>query len=175
MTLQPIYSQTTIKTRIEELAVTLDNQFSERPPPHIIGVLKGGFIFVSDLIRAMSIPVTVDFIRVSSYGAHTQSSGSPQLLDLPTMELKNRDVVIVEDIVETGLTLRAIKASLLIRKPRSVTTVTLLAKPSQYQVNVSIDLVGFNIDKEYVVGYGLDADERYRDLPYIAILETPQS
>ena len=123
----------------------------------------------------MSVPVTVDFIRVSSYGAHMQSSGSPQLLDLPTMELQNRDVVIVEDIVETGLTLRAIKTSLLIRKPRSLTTVTLLAKPSEYQVNVSIDLVGFNIDKEYVVGYGLDADERYRDLPYLAILETPQS
>ena len=175
MTLQPIYSETTIKTRIAELAATLDERVSDRPPPHIIGVLKGGFVFVSDLIRAMSIPVTVDFIRVSSYGAHTQSSGSPQLLDLPTMELENRDVVIVEDIVETGLTLRAIKASLLIRKPRSVTTVTLLAKPSQYQVNVSIDLVGFNIDKEYVVGYGLDADERYRDLPYIAILKTPQS
>ena len=175
MTLQPIYSETTIKTRIAELAATLDERFSDRPPPHIIGVLKGGFVFVSDLIRAMSVPVTVAFIRVSSYGAHMQSSGSPQLLELPTVELKNRDVVIVEDIVETGLTLRAIRASLLTQKPRSLTTVTLLAKPSQYQVNVSIDLVGFNIDTEYVVGYGLDADERYRDLPYLAILETPQS
>tara|TARA_B100000686_G_scaffold260143_1_gene272760 strand:- start:218 stop:745 length:528 start_codon:yes stop_codon:yes gene_type:complete len=175
MTLQPIYSQSTIKTRIAELAATLDNRFSDRPPPHIIGVLKGGFVFVSDLIRAMSLPVTVDFIRVSSYGANMRSSGSPHLLDVPTMELKSRDVVIVEDIVETGLTLRAIRASLLTQKPRSLTTVTLLAKPSQYQVNVSIDLVGFNIDTEYVVGYGLDADERYRDLPYLAILETPQS
>ena len=75
MTLQPIYSETTIKTRIAELAATLDERFSDRPPPHIIGVLKGGFVFVSDLIRAMSVPVTVDFIRVSSYGAHMQSSG----------------------------------------------------------------------------------------------------
>ena len=175
MTLEPFYSQMAIQTRVEELAATLDKRFSDGRPPHIIGVLKGGFVFVADLVRAMSVPVTVDFIRVSSYGADTQSSGLPQLLDLPTMELKNRDVIIVEDIVETGLTLRAIRASLLVRQPRSLTTVTLLAKPSQHQVNVSIDLDGFNIDNEYVLDYGLDADERYRDLPYLAILETPQS
>ena len=101
MTLEPIYSQMAIQTRVEELAATLDKRFSDSRPPHIIGVLKGGFVFVADLVRAMSVPVTVDFIRVSSYGADTQSSGLPQLLDLPTMELKNRDVIIVEDIVET--------------------------------------------------------------------------
>ena len=175
MTLEPIYSQMAIQTRVEELAATLDKRFSDSRPPHIIGVLKGGFVFVADLVRAMSVPVTVDFIRVSSYGADTQSSGLPQLLDLPTMELKNRDVIIVEDIVETGLTLRAIRASLLVRQPRSLTTVTLLAKPSQHQVNVSIDLVGFNIENAYVVGYGLDANETYRGLPYLAILETSQT
>ena len=175
MTLEPFYSQMAIQTRVEELAATLDKRFSDSRPPHIIGVLKGGFVFVADLVRAMSVPVTVDFIRVSSYGADTQSSGLPQLLDLPTMELKNRDVIIVEDIVETGLTLRAIRASLLVRQPRSLTTVTLLAKPSQYQVNVSIDLVGFNIENVYVVGYGLDANETYRGLPYLAILKTSQT
>jgi len=175
MTLERIYSHTAIQTRVAELAVTLDNRFSHSGPAHIIGVLKGGFVFVADLMRAMSVPVTVDFIRVSSYGEHTRSSASPKLLDLPTMELKNRDVIIVEDIVETGLTLKAIKTSLRARQPRSLTTVALLAKPSQYQVNVSIDLVGFNIDNKYVVGYGLDANESYRDLPYLAILETSQS
>ena len=175
MTLKPIYSQTAIQTRVAELAASLDNRFLHSNPPHIIGVLKGGFVFVADLIRAMSVPVTVDFIRVSSYGTHTHSSGSPRLLDLPTMELKHRDVIIVEDIVETGLTLKAIKASLSVQQPLSLTTVALLAKPSRYQVNVSVDLVGFNIDNEYVVGYGLDANETYRDLPYLAIIGTSRS
>lgn len=175
MTLQPIYSRTAIEIRITELAAILDKRFNDCPSPHIIGVLKGGFIFVSDLVRAMSIPVTVDFIRASSYGAHTRSSGKPQLLDLPNMEINNRDVILVEDIVETGLTLKAIRASVLNHHPRSLTTVALLVKPSQHQVNVSVDLVGFNIGKEYVVGYGLDADERYRNLPYLAVIENPNS
>ncbi len=175
MTLKPIYSQTAIQTRVAELAASLDNRFRHSNPPHIIGVLKGGFVFVADLIRAMSIPVTLDFIQVSSYGSHTRTSGSPQLLELPAMELKGRDVIIVEDIVDTGLTLKSIRASLLTRQPHSLTTVTLLAKPSKHKVPVSIDLVGFKLGSEFVVGYGLDANETYRDLPYLAILNTPQT
>ena len=175
MTLKPIYSQTAIQTRVAELAASLDNRFRHSNPPHIIGVLKGGFVFVADLIRAMSIPVTLDFIQVSSYGSHTRTSGSPQLLEFPAMELKGRDVIIVEDIVDTGLTLKTIRASLLTRQPHSLTTVTLLAKPSQHKVHVSIDLVGFKLGSEFVVGYGLDANETYRDLPYLAIIGTSRS
>jgi len=137
---------------------------------HLVAVLKGAFVFLSDLIRCMSGPVSLDFIAVSSYATGTTSSGEVRLLkDLDTT-LEGRHVVIIEDIVDTGLTLMYLQEILRARNPRSLRTACLLSKPSRRRVGVDIDYVGFSIDDRFVVGYGLDHAEQYRNLPYIAVL-----
>jgi hypoxanthine phosphoribosyltransferase len=137
---------------------------------HLIGVLKGAFVFLSDLVRTIDGPVTMDFIALSSYGASTRSSGQVQLLkDLGT-GIEGRDVVIVEDIVDTGLTLTYLKDILRARSPRSLRTACLLSKPSRRMIDVTVDYIGFTIEDRFVVGYGLDYNEQYRHLPYIAVV-----
>ena len=138
---------------------------------HLVCVLKGAFVFLSDLARAIDGNVTLDFLAVSSYGSSTKSSGQVQLTkDLDT-GLEGRDVVIVEDIVDTGLTLTYLQDILRARAPRSLKTACLLSKPSRRLVNVTVDYVGFTIEDRFVVGYGLDYGEQYRNLPYIAVIE----
>jgi hypoxanthine phosphoribosyltransferase len=133
-------------------------------------VLKGAFVFMSDLSRAVGGDVSIDFIAVSSYGSSATSSGQVQLLkDLDT-SIEGRDVVIVEDIVDTGLTLTYLQDILRARRPRRLRTACLLSKPSRRRVPVVVDYVGFDIDDHFVVGYGLDHAGRYRALPYIAIV-----
>ena len=137
---------------------------------HLVCVLKGAFVFLSDLARAIGGAVTLDFIAVSSYGSGTQSSGQVQLLkDLDT-PIEGRDVVIVEDIVDTGLTLTYLQDILRARAPRRLRTACLLSKPSRRKVDVPVEYVGFTIDDKFVVGYGLDYAERYRNLPEIAVI-----
>ena len=137
---------------------------------HLVCVLKGAFVFLSDLARAIGGAVTLDFIAVSSYGSGTQSSGQVQLLkDLET-PLEGRDVVIVEDIVDTGLTLTYLQDILRARAPRRLRTACLLSKPSRRKVDVPVEYIGFTIDDKFVVGYGLDYAERYRNLPEIAVI-----
>ena len=137
---------------------------------HLVCVLKGAFVFLSDLARAIGGAVTLDFIAVSSYGSGTQSSGQVQLLkDLET-PIEGRDVVIVEDIVDTGLTLTYLQDILRARAPRRLRTACLLSKPSRRKVDVPVEYVGFTIDDKFVVGYGLDYAERYRNLPEIAVI-----
>ena len=137
---------------------------------HLVCVLKGAFVFLSDLARAIGGVVTLDFIAVSSYGSGTQSSGQVQLLkDLET-PLEGRDVVIVEDIVDTGLTLTYLQDILRARAPRRLRTACLLSKPSRRKVDVPVEYIGFTIDDKFVVGYGLDYAERYRNLPEIAVI-----
>ena len=165
----PLYTAEQIRNRVKELAAALDQRFAEDATLHLIGVLKGSFVFLADLMRAMSRPATIDFISVSSYGSGTGSSGTPQLLEAPSVCFRDRDVVVVEDIVDTGLTLQTVRLNLLAQQPRSLTTVALLAKPSRRQVDVPIELVGFNVGDEFVIGYGLDVNEKYRELPYLAI------
>ncbi len=138
---------------------------------HLVCVLKGAFIFLADLLRALPDTTTIDFVAISSYGKSTRSSGEVRLLkDLDT-GLEGRDVVIVEDIVDTGLTLTYLQDILRARGPRSLRTACLLSKPSRRQVNVQVDYVGFEIEDRFVVGYGLDYAEQYRSLPFIGIVE----
>jgi hypoxanthine phosphoribosyltransferase len=138
---------------------------------HLVGVLKGGFMFMADLVRSMSPRVTLDFIAVSSYAKSTNSSGEVRMLkDLDT-GLEGRNVIIVEDIVDTGLTLTYLQGILRARAPKSLKTACLLSKPSRRKVDVTIDYVGFTIDDRFVVGYGLDYAEKYRSLSDIAVLD----
>ena len=137
---------------------------------HLVCVLKGAFVFLSDLARAIDGRISLDFIAVSSYGSSTKSSGQVQLLkDLDT-PLEGRDVVIVEDIVDTGLTLMYLQQILRARSPRSLRTACLLSKPSRRKVDVPVEYIGFTIEDKFVVGYGLDYAEQYRNLPYIAVI-----
>ena len=137
---------------------------------HLVCVLKGAFVFLADLARATPGDVTMDFMALSSYGKSTKSSGQVQLLkDLDT-PIEGRDVVIVEDIVDTGLTLTYLQDILRARSPRRLRTACLLSKPSRRVTDVAVDYVGFTIDDKFVVGYGLDYADRYRNLPYIGVL-----
>ena len=137
---------------------------------HLVCVLKGAFVFLSDLARAIGGSVTLDFIAVSSYGSGTQSSGQVQLLKDLDSPLEGRDVVIVEDIVDTGLTLTYLQDILRARAPRHLRTACLLSKPSRRKVDVPVDYIGFTIEDKFVVGYGLDFAEQYRNLPDIGVV-----
>ncbi|MBI2187600.1 MAG: hypoxanthine phosphoribosyltransferase [Acidobacteria bacterium] len=138
---------------------------------HLVAVLKGAFVFLSDLARALPGRCSLDFMAVSSYGTSTKSSGQVQLLKDLESTLEGRDVVIVEDIVDTGLTLKYMQNILRARSPRHLRTACLLSKPSRRLVDVKVDYVGFEIEDRFVVGYGLDFGEQYRNLPYIAVLD----
>lgn len=138
---------------------------------HLVCVLKGAFMFLADLSRALEGTATLDFMAMSSYGPSTRSSGQVRLLkDLDT-GLEGRDVVIVEDIVDTGLTLNYLQEILKARSPRHLRTACLLNKPSRRLVDVKVEYIGFTIDDKFVVGYGLDYDGKYRSLPYIAVID----
>ena len=140
-------------------------------PVHLVCVLKGAFVFLSDLVRAIDGECTLDFIAVSSYGSSTRTSGQVQLLkDLDT-GLEGRDVIIVEDIVDTGLTLTYLQDMLRARAPRSLKTACLLSKPSRRLVDVKVEYIGFTIEDKFVIGYGLDFAEKYRNLPHIAVMD----
>jgi len=158
-----------IAARIAALALDIRRD-CPAAPLHLVCVLKGAFMFLSDLIRSMDGPLTLDFMALSSYNSGASSSGEVRLIkDLDT-GLEGRDVVIVEDIVDTGLTLHYLQEILLARGPRSLRTACLLSKPSRRQIDVAVDYIGFTIEDHFVVGYGLDYDEQYRNLPYIGLL-----
>jgi hypoxanthine phosphoribosyltransferase len=160
-----------IQQRIAAMARAIDQDYASVERVHLIAVLKGGFLFLADLVRAMSHPVTLDFIAVSSYGKATTSSGEVRLLKDLDYGIEGRDVIIVEDIVDTGITLTYLQDILRARAPRSLKTACLLSKPSRRQVDVKIEYVGFEIEDKFVVGYGLDYNEQFRNLPHIAVLE----
>ncbi|HEY7445695.1 MAG TPA: hypoxanthine phosphoribosyltransferase [Vicinamibacterales bacterium] len=153
-----------IHTRVQELAVEIRRDYTPTDELHLVAVLKGAFMFLSDLARAMSGPVSLDFIAVSSYAKGTTSSGEVRLLKDVDSGLQGRHVIIVEDIVDTGLTLTYLQDILRARDPRSLRTACLLSKPSRRQVDVKVDYVGFTIEDRFVVGYGLDLGEQYRNL-----------
>ena len=160
-----------IRTRIRELAHAIDRDYDSGTTLHLVAVLQGAFMFLADLVRTIDGNVTLDFMALSSYGASTKSSGQVQLLkDLGT-GIEGRDVVIVEDIVDTGLTLTYLQDILRARAPRSLRTACLLSKPSRRLTDVKVDYVGFTIEDKFVVGYGLDFNEKYRHLPYIGIVD----
>ena len=158
-----------IRDRVHELASSIDEFYSEKSVL-LVGVLKGAVPFVADLARAMEIPTTMDWMAVSSYGSGTSSSGVVRILkDLDT-DVTGRDVLLVEDIIDSGLTLSWLTANLRARGANSLEIVTLLRKPDAARVKIDVRWVGFDIPNEFVVGYGLDYDEKYRNLDGIGIL-----
>ena len=159
-----------LQTRIAELAQEIRADYSDNV--HIIAVLKGAFMFMSDLVRHLDGSVSLDFMAVSSYAKGTTSSGEVRLVkDLDTA-LDGKDVLIVEDIVDTGLTLTYLQDILQARNPRTLRTACLLSKPSRRKVDVKVEYVGFTIEDHFVVGYGLDYAEQFRNLPYIGLIES---
>jgi hypoxanthine phosphoribosyltransferase len=160
-----------IQARVTELGARIERDYPEGDGIHLVGVLKGGFMFMSDLVRAMSPRVTLDFIAVSSYGKSTRSTGEVRMVKDVDASLEGRHVIIVEDIVDTGLTLTYLQDILRARGPLSLKTACLLSKPSRRQVEVTVDYVGFTIEDRFVVGYGLDYAEKYRNLAHIAVLD----
>lgn len=160
-----------IRERVRQLAAAIERDYPPGEEIHLVGVLKGGFVFMADLIRSMSTRVTLDFIAVSSYAQSTRSSGEVRLLKDLDSRLEGRHVVIVEDIVDTGLTLTYLQDILRARAPRTLRSACLLSKPSRRQVDVAVDYIGFTIEDRFVVGYGLDYGERYRNLDCIAVIE----
>ncbi len=165
-----LFDEYRIQTRIREIGLEISNEYQGRKPI-LIGILKGGFIFLADLVRSISIPVEVDFLAISSYGAGTSSSGVVKIRKDIDLDISGRDVIVVEDIVDSGLSLQYIKDYLWQHKPSSLRTCVLLDKPEAHKIEVSFDYVGFEVQNEFVVGYGLDFAETYRNLPYIGILK----
>ena len=165
-----LYTKEQIQQRITELAAEIDRDYEGREIL-IVGVLKGAVMVMADLARALHSHISMDWMAVSSYGSGTQSSGVVRILkDLDT-DLMGKDVLIVEDIIDSGLTLSWLIKNLESRQPASMEVCTLLRKPDAFTVDVPVRYVGFDIPNEFVVGYGLDYAERYRDLPYIGTLD----
>lgn len=158
-----------LRDKVVELAQKLHGIYQGREVI-AIGILKGCFVFMSDLVRAMSEPVKVYFMEVSSYGNGTKSSGVVEILKDIGEDIKDKDVLIVEDIVDSGNTLSQLKKILGERQPKSLRICTMLSKPSRREVDVTVDAIGFEIPDEFVVGYGLDCAEQFRNLPYIGVV-----
>ena len=167
--MQTLISAERIQERVGDLAREIRRDHPDGV--HLVCVLKGAFMFLSDLARALDGDATLDFMAVSSYGTSTKSSGQVQLLKDLGAPIQGRDVVIVEDIVDTGLTLGYLQDILRARSPRNLRTACLLSKPSRRQVDVKVEYVGFSIEDKFVVGYGLDYSEKFRNLPHIAVIE----
>jgi hypoxanthine phosphoribosyltransferase len=159
---------TDIHERVKQMAHEI--QRDHPAGVHLVCVLKGAFIFLSDLARQLPSTTSLDFMAVSSYGTSTKSSGQVQVLKDLDSSVEGRDVVIVEDIVDTGLTLTYLQDILRARSPRHLRTACLLSKPSRRKIDVTVEYVGFTIEDKFVVGYGLDYAEQYRNLPYIAVI-----
>lgn len=167
--IQVLLSAEEIAKRVQELGQEISSDFNDKDLV-VVGILKGAVIFMSDLIREIVVPLEVDFMATSSYGASTKTSGVVQLLkDLDTA-IEGRDVLIVEDIIDSGLTLSYLSQLLLSRKPASIRTAVLLDKPDRRQTEFVPDYVGFSIPDKFVIGYGLDFNHKYRELPYIGVV-----
>jgi hypoxanthine phosphoribosyltransferase len=170
--LEPLFSAEQIQNRISVLGVEIARDYAGRNPL-LLGVLKGAVIFLSDLMRAIDLRLGVEFMAISSYGEATRSSGEVKIVKDLDVPIEGRDILIVEDIVDTGLTLSYLMANLRSRGAASVKLVALLNKQERRIREVQIDYLGFTIPDAFVVGYGLDFAERYRNLPYIAVIKDP--
>ncbi|UXR64414.1 hypoxanthine phosphoribosyltransferase [Bdellovibrio bacteriovorus] len=173
LSLKPYITEEQIQQKVKELGTTLSKKFKNEKVVAVC-VLKGSFMFYSDLVRAIDADITCEFFGVASYHGGTSSSGEVKVtLDLAS-PIENCHVILVEDIVDTGLTMNYLKNAIQSRKPKSLTTVSLLEKPDALKVKCDIDHVGFKIQNEFVVGYGLDYQGYYRNLPYIAQVQNFQ-
>jgi len=169
-----VVAEDVLRARVTELGREITADYAGRPPL-LVGVLKGAFVFMSDLSRAIDLPVEFDFMAVSSYGSATRSSGVVRIMKDLDLDLTGRDVVIVEDIVDSGLTLAYLRKNLAARGPASMEVCALLVKEGLQRVELDLRYVGFTIPPDFVIGYGLDVGERYRNLPYIAEYAGPVS
>lgn len=167
---QQLFSVEAIAQRVQELGQQLSADYAQLDPLVVV-VLKGSAVFASDLIRQMPISLQVDYIGTSSYGDDTQSCGQVRIVKDIEANLSGRHVLIIEDIVDTGLTLQYLLATLGLREPASLKICALLDKPSRRRAEVPVDYVGFSIDDHFVIGYGLDYASRYRQLPFIGVLK----
>jgi len=164
--LRILISYKEIAEAVNRLACQIERDYKGKQPL-LIGVLKGSFVFMADLIRQIDLPLELDFVRLASYGAGTESAGKVRVLQRPQMPVNNRDVLVVEDIVDTGITTSFLLDYLKKKKPASLKLCALTDKPSRRRVTVDIDYLGFTVPNKFIVGCGLDRDERYRHLPDI--------
>ncbi|WP_294553696.1 hypoxanthine phosphoribosyltransferase [uncultured Pseudoflavonifractor sp.] len=164
------FSEEELKKRVAEIAAEINRDYAGKEPM-LISVLRGSFVFMADLIRKIEVPCTVDFMSVSSYGRGTTSSGQVQITKDLSDDIEGKDIIVVEDILDSGNTLSYLLQLLRARKPASMRLCTLLDKPDRRVKEVHVDYTGFTIPDEFVVGYGLDYAEKYRNLPYIGILK----
>ena len=165
-----LLSEQVLKERIAEMGAEITADFAGKDPV-LIGVLKGCFLFMADLCRKIDLPLTCDFLGLSSYGNRTSTSGVIRITSDLTKPIEGRDVLVIEDIVDTGLTMQYLMENLQTRKPASIKVCSLLHKPARELIKVPIDYLGFTIEDVFVIGYGLDFQGRYRNLPYIGVLQ----
>lgn len=168
---RPIVTQEEMRTRIRELGRQITTDYVDKDLI-LIGILKGAYAFYADLARAIRLPLRVDFLVVTSYGSKAKTSGKVKMVTDLTEDIAGRDILLVEDIVDSGLTVQYLITTLSKRKPKSIRVCTLLSKPDRRKVDATIHYVGFEIPNQYVVGYGLDYQQKYRNLPYLAALDT---
>ncbi len=167
-------SAKTIAARVESLAKEIEADFQGTNKLIVVGLLRGSFVFIADLVRELDLPVEVDFIEASSYGNEMTSSREVRILKDLRGEVHDRDVLVVEDIVDTGFTLKHVVGLLKARKPARLKTIALLDKPSRREADISADWIGFEIPDDFVVGYGIDFAQRNRNLPYIGAVRFPE-
>lgn len=165
-----LISEDEITTRIAEMAKAIDDDYREKEPL-MLSVLSGSFMFASDLMRAVSIPVGISFIFASSYGSSTESCGNVEIHTGKGFDPVGKDIIIVEDIIDSGRTLKKIKSYLLEQGAKSVELCTFLNKPSRRVVDIDVKYIGFDVPDEFVVGYGLDFDYKYRQYPFVGVLK----
>ncbi len=165
-----LYSEEALNARLTELGEQITNDYAGKPLT-VISILKGSNIFTSDLVRKINLPLKMDFMAVSSYGNATESTGVVRIIKDLDGSVEGENLLIVEDIVDSGLTLKYLKEVLLTRNPASVKICTLLDKPARRKESVNIDYLGFEVPDGFIVGYGIDYAERYRNLPYVGILK----
>lgn len=165
-----LLSEEEVDAKIQEIGEQISKDYADRQV-HLVCVLKGGSFFMCELAKRITVPVSLDFMSVSSYGGETKSSGVVRIVKDLDEPLEGKDVIVIEDIVDSGRTLSYLMAMLKDRKPASLKLCTLLDKPDRRVVDVPVDYTGFQIPDEFVVGYGLDYDQKYRNLPYIGVIE----
>ncbi len=164
-----LFTREEIDEKVKELAKEINSFYNENLS--IIGILKGAFVFLADLIRYLDLNLKIDFIEVSSYGANTESSGNINIVKDIKMDIKDRNVLMVEDIVDSGFTIAYLKEEFRKREPKSIKVCSFLDKPSRRKVPIDLDFCGFTIPDAFVVGYGMDVNEHFRNLPFIAIVD----
>ena len=164
-----LIDEVSLAGKITELADEISSDYAERDLL-LIGVLKGAVFFMADLMRQITVPCEVDFMAISSYGGSTDSSGVVRILKDLDINIRDRDVLVVEDIIDSGLTLQYLMRNLSSREPASLEVCALLTKPARREIEVPVRYVGFEIPNRFVIGYGLDFGERYRNLPYVGVL-----